>query len=40
MKVDGRHLEVRLDKTVPGERDERRLERVLERTLTSPDRGT
>ena len=36
LRHDGRHAEVRLDKTIPGEgeEDERRLDRVFERTLS------
>lgn len=34
LHIDGRHLEVRLDKSIPGETDDRRLERVMKRVLT------
>jgi hypothetical protein len=34
VRIDGWKLEIRLDKTVPGEHEERRLERVMERAVT------
>ena len=34
LHVDGRHAEVRLDKTLPADGEDRRLERVFTRTIS------